>query len=143
MWVSREIRILWKEWQKIRIIQKNIVIEIDEDELQPQIINTSHSQNLKNDTTSSLFANTDSPTTSLERITALEEKLSRIEEAFGWSLDSHEQPITIARINEGSLTYIVVVEAPEDDEENLLPGHQNPRAIRPRFVKRPEKLSEY
>ena len=144
MWVSKEIRILWKEWQKVRIAQKSIVIEIDEDEIEAtHVAKSPHSKN----TTSPRTHTTTSPSVFLQveaRVVELEAKLSRIEEAFGWNLDSqNRQPITVARINESNLTYIVVVETPEDNEENLLPGHQNPRAIRPRFVKRPEKLNEY
>jgi len=140
-WLSKEFQMLWKEWRRIRQSNKNIVIEIDEDEIEAtHIANNPHSQNTTPPRTHTL------PAILLEaRMVELEEKLARIEEAFGWDLKSQsEQPITIARIDEGNLTYIVVVESLVDDgHETLVPGQQNPRAIRPRFVKRPKEINEF
>ena len=136
-WLTKEIQILWKYWSKKRQIHKNVVIELDEDEIQPHIANTSH---IQNSTRPSDETNSDN----LSRLGVIEEKLSRIEEAFNWNLDTgNSSPITVAKINEGNLTYIVVVESSLEHEEELPPGQQNRLAIRPRFVKRPKEINEF
>ena len=134
IWIAQEIQTLWAYWQKIRIDRKSIVIEIEDEELQPHRINNPRTSKRSSNEAISQTKN---------RLTSVEEKINRIEQAFGWDLScKDEAAITVARIIEGNLTYIVVVEPPQENENLLPPGQQNQPAIRPRFIKRPEKLHE-